>query len=308
MSNEAGSRAYHENEQRFRDALTATQAQTGFSARLIEKDYYCSLVLSYLATYFEQNLVFKGGTCLSKVHTQFFRLSEDLDFAVSLSPNSPRGERRRQILPLRTHLDAVGGQLPCFSVTETLSSHFRERQFNGKLAYRSIVTGESETIKVEVSLREEILLPTERLPARSILRDPFTGDPAMPHVEVRALCLLESYAEKIRAALSRRQPAIRDFFDLDHALVYKLIDPRDQKLVELVSAKLSIDAEQLVDLSAERRSLLIDQVEAELRPVLRASDFEAFDLIRVVAALEEMVQLLPPRGPMPGSAMPGSEQ
>ncbi len=81
MSNEPGSPWYHEDLPRFRDALTLTEAETGFSSRLIEKDYYCSLLLDDLSGPFEQGLVFKGGTCLSKVHAEFFRLSEDLDFS-----------------------------------------------------------------------------------------------------------------------------------------------------------------------------------------------------------------------------------
>ncbi|MCX7428980.1 MAG: hypothetical protein NTW96_25560 [Planctomycetia bacterium] len=36
---------YHEDVDLFREALSFTQSETGFSARLIEKDYYCSLLL-----------------------------------------------------------------------------------------------------------------------------------------------------------------------------------------------------------------------------------------------------------------------
>src|SRR5262245_44864651 len=79
MSSGPGNPWYHEDLRRFRDALTLTEAESGFSARLIEKDYYCSLLLLDLSGPFEQGLVFKGGTCLSKVHADFFRLSEDLD-------------------------------------------------------------------------------------------------------------------------------------------------------------------------------------------------------------------------------------
>ena len=45
MGNEPGGPWYHEDRSRFRDALTLTEAESDFSARLIEKDYYCSLLL-----------------------------------------------------------------------------------------------------------------------------------------------------------------------------------------------------------------------------------------------------------------------
>ena len=71
-----------------------TEAESDFSSRLIEKDYYCSLLLQDLWALFEQGLVFKGGTCLSKVHAEFFRLSEDLDFSISVRPDATKSQRR----------------------------------------------------------------------------------------------------------------------------------------------------------------------------------------------------------------------
>lgn len=51
---------YHENVDRFREALSFTESNTGFSARLVEKDYYCSILLHDLAPAFQQGLLFKG--------------------------------------------------------------------------------------------------------------------------------------------------------------------------------------------------------------------------------------------------------
>ena len=65
----------------FREALGYTEASTGFQASMIEKDYYCSLILDRLFDA-DTDLVFKGGTCLSKVYTDFYRMSEDLDFVL----------------------------------------------------------------------------------------------------------------------------------------------------------------------------------------------------------------------------------
>jgi hypothetical protein len=64
----------------FRAALAYTNEETGFTPLLVEKDYYCSVLLSYLFSD-KSPLVFKGGTCLSKVHVGFNPLSEDLHFS-----------------------------------------------------------------------------------------------------------------------------------------------------------------------------------------------------------------------------------
>jgi hypothetical protein len=45
----------------FREALIMTQQQYGFPERLIEKDYFCSLLLELLNSA-HGDLVFKGGT------------------------------------------------------------------------------------------------------------------------------------------------------------------------------------------------------------------------------------------------------
>lgn len=42
-------RLHRENQKLFREAIDFTAAETGFSPRLIEKDYYCSVLLKDLA-------------------------------------------------------------------------------------------------------------------------------------------------------------------------------------------------------------------------------------------------------------------
>ena len=282
---------YHDDLARFRDALTFTEAETGFSARLIEKDYFCSLILQDLSGLFEQGLVFKGGTCLSKVHTAFFRLSEDLDFCVSIQPDVSRTQRRNASMPFRDQLTTVSARNPLLELVDPVQGHNKYRQHIGRLAYRSVVTGEYEHIKVEVSLREETVLPAELFPAHTLLRDPHPSRTTLPVVTVRALQLSEAFAEKIRAALTRRPPAIRDFFDIDHAVRSGVFGHRDPSILALVARKLAVPGNNTVDLSGAKIALLRNQLEAELRPVLRRADYEAFDLPRVVAVLEELLRI-----------------
>ena len=66
----------------FRAAVEFTAAETGFVPTLIEKDFWCSLILWRLFRDPDCPLVFKGGTLLSKAYVVFNRLSEDLDFTL----------------------------------------------------------------------------------------------------------------------------------------------------------------------------------------------------------------------------------
>src|SRR4030043_257539 len=78
----------------FRTAVRFTSQVTTFAPRLVEKDYFCTVLLEYLSDA-SDGLVFKGGTCLAKVHADFYRLSEDLDFVVPAPVTSSRAQRSK---------------------------------------------------------------------------------------------------------------------------------------------------------------------------------------------------------------------
>lgn len=279
----------HEDADLFREVLRFTAARTGFVARLIEKDYFCTLLLAHL-TAADPRLVFKGGTCLAKVHAGFFRLSEDLDFAISLPVTASRSERRRHAEGIKDAVASIPRAMGCFQIAEPLLGANDSAQYNGTIRYTSLLGGGAETIKVEVSLREPILLPAEACPACTILLDPIGGEAMMPPVKVPCLALLEAMAEKFRAALTRREVAIRDFFDLDHAITALSIKPGAPELVELVRRKLAIPGNDALVVSDERLVLLRAQLDARLRPVLRPRDFADFDLERAYGAAKMMAK------------------
>jgi len=294
MSDDASIRAYHEDLGRFRDALMFTASDTGFSARLIEKDYYCSVLLKDMEALFGQGIVFKGGTCLSKVHADFFRLSEDLDFGISITPNASHGDRRKAAGPVKTHLGDIVARLPFFTEEMKLIGAYHNKHYTGRLAYRSLVTGDKESIKVELSLREEVLLPPKHLTAKTILIDPLTNSAVLTPIGVRVLSLVEAYAEKTRAALTRRDPAIRDIFDLDNAIQKGLLQHGAPDYLSLVTRKLAV-TDDPINLSPARLDALARQIETQLKPVLRTADYEGFDLDRMIALLHEVASACSPK-------------
>jgi predicted nucleotidyltransferase component of viral defense system len=283
---------YHEDIDLFREALTFTESQTGFSSRLIEKDYYCSIILHDLAPAFQSGIGFKGGTCLSKVHTDFYRLSEDLDFVISTEINAPRADRRTKIVPLREHLAGLSERLPCFHAAEPLQSFHLSKQHVGRYAYRSLVTGQDEFIKVEIGLREPLLDPMESRPARTMLLDPFRNEPAIAPISVHVLSVRETYAEKVRAALTRREPAIRDFYDIDYAVRTRKLEPTDDRLLDLIRRKLAVPGNNPLDISEGKVRLLSRQLESQLKPVLQAQDYANFDLERAFGIVARLVEAI----------------
>ncbi len=95
-------------------------------------------------------------------------------------------------------------------------------------------------------------------------------------------------AEKFRAALTRREVAIRDFYDIHYAVTNLGLATRDVELVELVRQKLAVPGNEPVNISADRLEALRAQMGTELKPVLRQRNFDAFNLAVAFGIVQEM--------------------
>ena len=257
------------------------------SLRLIEKDYLCSLMLEFLSGA-HGDLVFKGGTCLAKVHADFYRLSEDLDFAIPMPIDAPRSARSRQGGRLKDIVAALPHEFPYVQVIEPLTGANNSTQYNAVIGYTSSIARREETIKIEVGLREPLLQPPLTGEVKTILLDPVSGQTLIPTGKVLCISRREAFAEKFRAALSRQEVAIRDFFDIDYAVRTLGLQPDDETLVELVQAKLAVPGNEPVNVSPERLTTLRQQLVSQLEPVLRERDFRAFDLDRAFGVVADM--------------------
>ena len=261
----------------FRESLSYSESVTGFTASLIEKDYYCSLILHHVFDR-ETPLVFKGGTCLSKVYADFYRLSEDLDLVIPISVDTPRNQRRSKMDPLKKIFDELPAIVPGISVSRAFRGHNESRQYIGYLEYPSVVMDRQEKIKIEIGIREPLLLFSVNGEARTIIVNPFSGRPLLPVFTVHAMDMKEAYAEKVRAALTRTEPAIRDLFDLFYAVHKMKLDLDAPDFIIMVKKKLDVPGNTPVDISLEYKRELGRQLEGQLRPVLRPADFDSFNM------------------------------
>jgi len=99
-------------------------------------------------------------------------------------------------------------------------------------------------------------------------------------------------AEKLRAALTRREVAIRDFFDVDYAVRDRALEISDGALLGLLRRKLQVPGTAPMDVSPDRLGQLRGQLEVGLRPVLREQDFAQFDLERAVEIVRTVARQL----------------
>lgn len=276
----------------FRESLAYSEAEKGFTSTLIEKDYYCSLVLQYFFSD-ETQLVFKGGTCLSKVHADFYRLSEDLDFIIPVAAGTTRAQRRAGIKPVKRIFEKLPSVIPGVTISEAFRGHNESRQYIGYLEYPSVIVEKMEKIQIEIGLREPLLSPSETRMASTIVINPFSGQPLLPNYTISAMALQEAYAEKVRAALTRRGPAIRDFFDLFYADSMKQLNFFDPDFLNMVKAKIDVPGNDPIDISVERKQELDRQLVGQLKPVLRPLDFNGFNLDEAFELVCKIAKTLP---------------
>ena len=263
---------YHHNQTLFVEAIKGTANDSGFSAALIEKDYYCSLILQEFFQSSDCYLIFKGGTLLSKVHAGFYRLSEDLDFSMSIEPNTSRKARRSLADSGKKFIKDIIHKLS-FGSLRKFEGRDENRLYTSEVEYSSLITANKERIKLEIGLYETVLEP-KNLIAKTLLIDPISQNPAFPKFSLKGLSLKETYSEKIRAALSRREPAIRDIFDIDYAIKKQLIDIKD--ITPMVKYKLNV-LNRKIDLSNDRKKEFLYQIQTDLKPVLLQKDCEDFN-------------------------------
>jgi len=293
--NEPAPLLLHEDPALFRESVNFTAAETAFIPRLIEKDYFCTVLLNYLA-WVDGALVLKGGTCLAKVHAEFYRLSEDLDFVIPSPIDASRSERRARASAIKQAVAQLSRWLGAFRVVEPLVGANNSTQYVATVGYTSLVSRQEETIKIEVGLREPLLTPVLNGAARTLLLDPISGKPMLPALQVPCISLKEAMAEKLRAALSRREVAIRDFFDIDYAFRKLGLQPQAGELLKLVQRKLAVPGNEPVDVSKQRLATLRRQIDPQLKTVLRERNFREFDLDRAFRTVADLASRLTGQG------------
>jgi hypothetical protein len=180
----------------------------------------------------------------------------------------------------------------CFRITEPVKGANLSTHYSAVLSFESLLSRHQEPIRIEIGLREPLLMPPTEQPAKSILMDPVSGATMVAPVTVRCMSRTEAFAEKLRAALTRREPAIRDFFDVDFAVRNLGIRPQDTELVELLKCKLVVPGNDPVNVGPDRLAQLRGQIDARLKPVLREPDFRTFDLDRAFEVVSEMAAQL----------------
>ena len=172
--------------------LTEVAQKIGLPENAVEKDYWVSMVLKALFSLpFSKNLVFKGGTSLSKGWHLIERFSEDIDLAVNPAQfgfegtefsKSKRDKLRRKSKNfVETELkDSLLDSLNALGLEKHIKVEAEETSVSDKdpmvlyINYKSVLPEKEdyilEKVKLEVSCRS-LMEPSESLRMRSMIAD-----------------------------------------------------------------------------------------------------------------------------------------
>lgn len=282
----------HNDKEEFLKILERTSAQTGFPLRLLEKDYYITVILSKINE-LSEGLVFKGGTCLSKIYYSYYRLSEDLDFTLKLHAKNPtRTTRSNAIKPIKEALRPFLKNLGMSVENLDKAGHRESTQYIYYLDYDSVVLNKKESIKLEIGLRFNPILSTVINKVNHKFLHPFTNEPLFDAGSVNCLALKELVAEKLRAAATREVIASRDFYDLGY-LLRGGFNFKDKELLSLFKKKLeedgfSSDLEKYrINLGRSEKEIneMESRIKDELFPVLTIDEQKSFDMQKTLDEL-----------------------
>ncbi|MBK8553456.1 MAG: nucleotidyl transferase AbiEii/AbiGii toxin family protein [Ignavibacteria bacterium] len=138
----------HSDIKLFTQTIRTTSDHTGIKEVFVEKDYWITLVLSQLSkSKYAGQVVFKGGTSLSKGYGLINRFSEDVDIAIIDGKNKSGNEIKNIIRTVEKDMTAGLSEKQVEGVSSK-GSRFRKSVFE----YTSINTkNDSNNLIVEVN-------------------------------------------------------------------------------------------------------------------------------------------------------------
>ena len=95
----------HNNKELFSDVIIATSNALNIAPAIIEKDYYVTLLLKRI-TEKCPDIIFKGGTSLSKCFKIINRFSEDIDIGLN-ADKATEGMRKNLKSSIKEAIDEV---------------------------------------------------------------------------------------------------------------------------------------------------------------------------------------------------------
>lgn len=156
----------HNDRELFEQLILRTSESLGIKAEIIEKDYYVTLFLKELVSV-SPDIIFKGGTSLSKCYHLIDRFSEDIDLNIETETKLSESRRKHLKSSIVSVIDKLG-----FTLTNPENVKSR-RDYNRYIIDYPSVLGASylkEMLIVETAVYQRAY-PTVHKTAGSLIYD-----------------------------------------------------------------------------------------------------------------------------------------
>lgn len=156
----------HNDRELFEQLILRTSESLGIKAEIIEKDHYVTLFLKELVSV-SPDIIFKGGTSLSKCYHLIDRFSEDIDLNIETETKPSESRRKHLKSSIVSVIDKLG-----FTLTNSENVKSR-RDYNRYIIDYPSVLGASylkEMLIVETAVYQRAY-PTVRKTAGSLIYD-----------------------------------------------------------------------------------------------------------------------------------------
>ena len=195
----------HKEKELFEQVVLGASEWMQVPPAIIEKDYYVTLVLGELVKRVPE-LIFKGGTSLSKCYKLIARFSEDIDITISSEPtNSKKQNLKKAIVEICKEYD-----LPILNEEKIQSRN----QFNRyEIDYTPIYSlqGVKENLYIETVLMVKAF-PCVKMAATSLVYDYLVNLERQDIIEVYALQPFEVSVQSLDRTFIDKVFAVCDYY------------------------------------------------------------------------------------------------
>lgn len=153
----------------FEDAIRAASDHLDMRFVFVEKDYWVTFLLSRLSkSAYSDEIVFKGGTSLSKVHKLIARFSEDVDLAILKSEDKTATQVRNLIRKVEKELVSGFEEVYLEGITSK-QTRYRKTAYNyNRTIAPASVLGIQERLILEINSFANPI-PYKRMPVSSLI-------------------------------------------------------------------------------------------------------------------------------------------
>ena len=156
----------HNDKETFEQVILKVSSETGIESSIIEKDYYVTLFLKKIVE-LQPNIIFKGGTSLSKCYKVINRFSEDIDLNIDTVSKPTEGQRKK----LKENIVSIIDE---FGFTLDNADNVRSRRNYNRYIIDYPTVFSSNFLKEHLIIETAVYIkayPCERMQATSIIYD-----------------------------------------------------------------------------------------------------------------------------------------